>query len=288
MIYSMTGFAAASREMVGGTLNLELKSVNGRYLDLQFRLAEELRALEPLLRERLAARLARGKVECRLFLTPRRDAVPRLVINAGLLERLLALEGEIRTAAPAAAPLAVADLLRWPGMIVTEEVSREALAEAVEALLATALAELDATRAREGEKLAGLIRERLAALRQLVERVRPRLPAVIAALGERLAARLREAGVAVDEERVRQEIVLFAQRVDVDEELSRLTAHLVEVERVLAQGGAVGKRLDFLMQELNREANTLGAKSLDAEVSRIAMEMKVLIEQMREQVQNIE
>ena len=288
MIYSMTGYAAASREMVNGTLNLELKSVNGRYLDLQFRLAEELRALEPMLREKLTARLARGKVECRLFLTPRRDAVPGLNINGGLLERLLKLEGEIRAVAPAAAPLGVADLLRWPGMIVTEEVSREALSCAVEELLATALEELDATRAREGEKLTGLIRERAAAMRQLVEAVRPRLPLVIAALKERLTSRLREAGLAVDEERVRQEIVLFAQRIDVDEELSRLAAHLEEVERVLAKGGAVGKRLDFLMQELNREANTLGAKSLDPEVSRIAMEMKVLIEQMREQVQNIE
>lgn len=288
MIYSMTGYAVASRELPNGTLNLELKSVNSRYLDLQFRIAEEFRALEPLLRETIMGRLSRGKVECRLGMTPRTGEAAALHVNRALLDRLLELAAGIRAAAPETVPLSVADILRWPGMIAVEEVSRETVREAVLELVARALDELNATRAREGEKLSGLIRERVAAMRALAERVRPRLPGVIAALQEKLAARLREAGAAADDERLRQEIVLFAQRVDVDEELSRLTTHLDEVERVLARGGAVGKRLDFLMQELNREANTLGSKSMDAEVSQIAMELKVLIEQMREQVQNIE
>lgn len=288
MIYSMTGYAVASRELPNGTLNLELKSVNSRYLDLQFRIAEEFRALEPLLRETIMGRLSRGKVECRLGLTPNTGEAAALNVNRALLDRLLELATDIRAAAPDTVPLSVADILRWPGMIAVEEVSRETVREAVLALITQALDELNATRAREGERLGGLIRERVAAMRTLAERVRPRLPVVIAALQEKLAARLREAGAAADDERLRQEIVLFAQRVDVDEELSRLMTHLDEVERVLAKGGAVGKRLDFLMQELHREANTLGSKSMDAEVSQTAMELKVLIEQMREQVQNIE
>ncbi|MEO1766344.1 YicC/YloC family endoribonuclease [Thiobacter aerophilum] len=287
MIYSMTGYATASRELPNGTLNLELKSVNSRYLDLQFRIAEELRALEPLLREILVAGLSRGKVECRLSITPRTGEAS-LHVNHALLECLLALDQEIRQRAPQSPPLSVADMLRWPGMIAVEEVSRETVREAVLELATRALNELNASRAREGEKLRTLIETRVAAMRQLAEQVRPRLPAVVAALKEKLAARLREAGAVADDERLRQEVVLFAQRVDVDEELSRLLTHLAEVERVLAKGGAVGKRLDFLMQELNREANTLGSKSMDAEVSQIAMELKVLIEQMREQVQNIE
>jgi uncharacterized protein (TIGR00255 family) len=288
MILSMTGYATASRELSNGTLNLELKSVNGRFLDIQFRIAEELRVLEPLLRELIAGRIVRGKVECRLSLVPRTGEVADLELNSALLARLISLAREVRAAAPDATPLSVADLLRWPGMLATEEVSREAVREAALELIETALAELNATRAREGEKLSALILQRVASMRELAARVRPRLPLVIAGLTERLAARLREAGAAPDDERLRQEIVLFAQRIDVDEELSRLEAHLSEVERVLAQGGAVGKRLDFLMQELNREANTLASKSMDAEISQIAMELKVLIEQMREQIQNIE
>jgi uncharacterized protein (TIGR00255 family) len=288
MIYSMTGYATASRELPNGTLNLELRSVNHRYLDLQFRIVDELRGLESALRELAVGRLTRGKVDCRLGFTATAGEASELHVSLPLMQKLLDLDRQVRDAAPQAAPLTVAEILRWPGMIATEEVSREVVREACIELMKQVLDEMSSTRAREGEKLKAIILDRAEQMRALAERVRPKLPAVIAALQERLAARLREAGAAADEERIRQEIVLFAQRIDVDEELGRLATHLTEVKRVLDKGGPVGKRLDFLMQELNREANTLGSKSVDAEVSQIAMELKVLIEQMREQIQNIE
>lgn len=288
MIHSMTGYAAGSRELAGGALAVELRSVNHRYLDLQFRLPEELRGLEPALREMLQAVLVRGKVECRLSFVPRPGEAAVFTAVEPLIVRLAELEGQVRRHLPQAAPLSVGEVLRWPGVIEAQEISRDALREAALDLLREVLSELDATRAREGEKLASLVLARVADVRALAERVRPKIPAIVRALADKLAARLADAGVAPDEERLRQEIVLFAQRIDVDEELSRLSTHLTEVERVLAQGGAVGKRLDFLMQELNREANTLASKAADAEISQIAVEIKVLIEQMREQVQNIE
>jgi uncharacterized protein (TIGR00255 family) len=288
MIYSMTGYAAASRELPNGTLNLELRSVNSRYLDLQFRIVDELRGMESALRELVVGRLSRGKVECRLGITAVSGETAELHVNKGLMQKLLDLDRDVRAAAPGAAALSVAEILRWPGMIATEEVSREVVREACLELMRQALDEMSATRAREGEKLKAIIVDRAEQMRALAERVRPKLPAIIAALQSRLAERLKEAGAAADDERIRQELVLFAQRIDVDEELGRLATHLTEVKRVLDKGGAVGKRLDFLMQELNREANTLGSKSVDAEVSQIAMELKVLIEQMREQIQNIE
>ncbi len=288
MIYSMTGYAAAGRELPNGTLNLELRSVNSRYLDLQFRIVDELRGLEGALRELVVARLNRGKVECRLGITAAPGEAAELHVNKALMQKLLNLDRDVRATAPDAAALSVAEILRWPGMIATEEVSREVVRDACLELMKQALDEMSATRAREGEKLKAIILDRAEQMRALAERVRPRLPAIIGALQNRLAERLKEAGASPDDERIRQELVLFAQRIDVDEELGRLATHLTEVKRVLDKGGAVGKRLDFLMQELNREANTLGSKSVDAEVSQIAMELKVLIEQMREQIQNIE
>lgn len=288
MIYSMTGYAALSQELPEGTLNLELKSVNHRYLDLSFRIVDELRALEAPLRELIGARLSRGKVDFRLGFAAAANAESLAHVNDALIERLLALDARVRQRAPTAAPLTVAEILRWPGVVESAEVSKDALREAVMALAARALDELAATRAREGAKLKEIVLERAGQMEALVTRLKPRLPAIVAALQEKLRQRLEEAGANADDERVRQEIVLFAQKIDVEEEFARLTTHLAEVRRVLEQGGAVGKRLDFLMQELNREANTLGSKSVDVETSQASMELKVLIDQMREQIQNIE
>ena len=288
MIYSMTGYAALSQELPQGTLNLELKTVNSRYLELQFRMADDLRGLEPMLRELIGSRLGRGKVDCRLGFSAAVSAESLAHLNSGLLEQLLALAESVRERSPQATPLSVAEILRWPGIIDAEEVSKEALKTAALALLTQALDDLAATRAREGAKLKDIILDRAAQLTALVARIQPKSALIVASLQEKLRQRLREAQVSSDDERVRQEIVLFAQKIDVDEELARLGAHLSELQRILQKGGSAGKRLDFMMQELNREANTLGSKSVDKEMSQASMEMKVLIDQMREQVQNIE
>jgi uncharacterized protein (TIGR00255 family) len=288
MIYSMTGYAATAREYAWGTLSIELRSVNHRYLDIQFRVPDELRTMEPQLRETLAARMTRGKVECRITLAAaaRPQRLPEL--NAGLLQELVALDEQVRLALPGAASMRVSDILRWPGMLGTDEQPLEEVKAACRELALTALGEFLDARGREGEKLKVLLRERAAAMEARLADVLPRMPQVLAGFREKLAARLEEAMVNGDDERIRQEITLFANRIDVDEELSRLAAHVAELRNILGAGGAVGKRLDFLMQELNREANTLGSKSVDLAVTRAAMDLKLLIEQMREQIQNIE
>ena len=288
MIHSMTGFAVQNRELGAVTLHLELRSVNSRYLDLAFRIADDLRQAEPMLRERLAARLNRGKVECRLNLQTNEAAPRSLALNGALVARLLDAQDAVQAQFADAKPLSVADILRWPGMLADDSVTFEQMQPAILELTDAALAELVASRGREGAKLAAMIGERVARMRELVAAGAPRMPAIVAEYQDRLAARLREALASLDEDRIRQEVALFAQRIDVAEELSRLATHLDEVERVLEAGGAAGKRLDFLMQELNREANTLASKSAASDMTAIAMEMKVLIEQMREQVQNIE
>ena len=288
MIYSMTGFASATRELATAALNVELRSVNHRYLDLQFRLPEELRALEPGLRELVVARLQRGKVECRVGLNPLPHAQKEIDLNNEVLKQLRALSEKLRAAWPSVPGLTAADILRWPGMLGSDAVPLEAMRIACHDALQAVLEDFTASRAREGGKLKDLLLERVAAMEARAATVAPRMPQVIAAFQEKLAARLREAMGAGDDERIRQEITLFANRIDVDEELTRLTAHLSEVKRILGAGGAVGKRLDFLMQELNREANTLGSKSVDIEVTKVSLELKLLIEQMREQIQNIE
>ncbi|NMG15859.1 YicC/YloC family endoribonuclease [Aromatoleum bremense] len=288
MIHSMTGFAAQTRDLGPVSLHIELRSVNSRYLDLFFRIGDELRQAEPALRERITAKLTRGKVECRLNLQTNGAAPRKLALNTALLDQLRDAEQLVRERLPQAGCLSVNEVLRWPGMLADDGVSFEQLQPALMELAQAALDELAATRRREGDKLAAMIRERLARLRELVAQAEPRVPVIVAEYQERLATRLRDAVAALDEDRIRQEVALFAQRIDVAEELSRLSTHLDEVERILAAGGAAGKRLDFLMQELNREANTLASKSAATDVTGIAMEMKVLIEQMREQVQNIE
>ncbi len=288
MIQSMTGYAALTRETAQGSLLLELKSVNNRFLDLQFRVVEELRSLEPGLRELIAAKIGRGKLDCRISFTPTALAGKQLSLNAELLGRLAELEREVRAQMPDAQPLRAGEVLRWPGMLGDAAIAADQLREPCLALMRDGLAELCATRAREGAKLRDMILERVAKMQALVEKVAPLLPLAVAAYQEKLAARLREALSSNDEERIRQEISVFGIKVDVAEELNRLSAHLQEVRRVVDAGGAAGKRLDFLMQELNREANTLGSKSVSKEVSEAAIDLKLLIEQMREQIQNIE
>lgn len=288
MIHSMTGYSARTVDIDGGALHLELKSVNSRYLDFQFRVSEELRASEPALRELFSARLTRGKLECRLTFAPATARAQSLVLNAELLARLKAFEAQVLGELPFAAPLAVSDVLRWPGMFGDDTLDVDTLLPACLALAKDALEDFSASRSREGGKLAAVILERVARMRELVCDVTPRIPQAQAAFQEKLKQRLIEAVGSVDDERIRQEVAVFAVRIDVAEELARLSTHLDEVERVLKAGGAAGKRLDFLMQELNREANTLGSKSVVTEVSQTAMELKLLIEQMREQIQNLE
>jgi uncharacterized protein (TIGR00255 family) len=288
MICSMTGYAVRTLDIERGTLQLELKSVNSRYLDFHFRISDDLRALEMPLRELLAARLARGKVECRLALNAAAARPEQLQLNGELLATLRALETQVRQALPDARPLAVADALRWPGMLGDQTLDLAALAPRVLGLAREVLDEFTASRAREGEKLAALIVDRVAAMRAIVALVAPRIPQAQALYTDKLRERLSEALGSASDDRILQEVAVFATRIDVAEELSRLTTHLDEVERVLKHGGACGKRLDFLMQELNREANTLGSKSAITEVSQASMELKLLIEQMREQIQNLE
>lgn len=288
MIYSMTGYAAQMRDIGRGILHLELRTVNSRYLDMTFRIVEEVRVVEPALREMIAGRLNRGKVDCRLNLLPSTTAPREASLNRALLQQLATLQREVRGELPDAAALSVGDVLRWPGMLGDDQTGTDTLQAECATLAKAALDELLATRAREGEKLGGMILERVERMRALVAEAGPKLPQALADYQERMAARLREAAASLDEERIRQEMGLFATRVDVAEELNRLVAHLDEVARVVGKGGAIGKRLDFLMQELNREANTLASKSVSSEITAIAVDMKLLIEQMREQVQNIE
>ena len=288
MILSMTGFAAAAAELPGCSLAVELRSVNHRYLDLQLRLPDELRTLEATARELLTAELKRGKVDCRISLTHRLPGAAALAVDAQRVAQLRDATAEVLRHAPDSEPLTVAEILRWPGVLTEPSVAPEALAEQALALVRQALAELGASRAREGGKLRAMLEARCRGIEAQIERIAPRVPAVHDAYVEKLGARLREAGLDPDTERLKQELALYATKVDVAEEVSRLAAHVAEVRRVLGEGGSSGKRLDFLMQELNREANTLGSKSVDAELSQAALEIKVLIEQMREQVQNIE
>jgi uncharacterized protein (TIGR00255 family) len=287
-IRSMTGYASVSRELPQGTLTLELRSVNNRFLDLQFRMPEDARACEPLMRERIAARIARGKVECRVALGASGQGQAALAVDERAVGALLAAAAQVQLFAPGARALSVADILRWPGVAAGQSLSGETLRDALLALCDQALAEFVASREREGARLAEFLLERAQAIAGIVETVRPRIPELLAAQRERMQQRLAESGVAADPDRLAQELVLYAARIDVEEELSRLDAHIAELRGTLERGGTTGKRLDFLMQEFNRESNTLGSKSVDTSTSRAAIELKVLVEQMREQVQNIE
>jgi len=288
MILSMTGFAAVAAELPGAALAVELRSVNHRFLDLQVRLPDELRGLEATLRDQILGELKRGKVECRVSLSRSAPDAASLAVDLARVGELAKAASDVVKGAPGARPLSVGEILRWPGVLAEPSVPPDELAAHARRLVGEALTDFSASRAREGAKLVATLVERCDAIEAQVARVAPRIPAIQATYAEKLGARLREAGLDSDGDRLKQELALFATKVDVAEELSRLGAHIAEVRRVLTAGGAAGKRLDFLMQELHREANTLGSKSVDAELSQASLEMKVLIEQMREQVQNLE
>jgi uncharacterized protein (TIGR00255 family) len=289
---SMTGYAVETSDLLHGQLSLELRAVNSRFLDLTFRMGEDFRALEPVLRANIGEHVKRGKLECRVNFTPREDATLPGGLNTAMLAQLQALSSATLAAFPDARPLAVQEILRWPGMLGDSSPDPQALHTVALKLMELALEQFNASRAREGDKLKAVILDRVAGIRDHVERIRPRTPEIVAAYREKLGKRLEELLPTTlgdhDRDRINQEVILFAQKIDVDEELDRLATHLDEVTRALNAGGAAGKRLDFLMQELNREANTLGSKSASLELTQTSVELKVLIEQMREQIQNIE
>ncbi|MCF7991627.1 MAG: YicC family protein [Thiohalocapsa sp.] len=288
MIKSMTAFAREGVTAEIGELTWELRSVNHRYLEPHIRLPEELRALETGVRERLGARLNRGKVDCALRFVPGSAAAGELAVNHRLLEQVLKVADRIATRVGEPATPHVIDLMRWPGVLEEPPADLDSAAKAALELFDKALDTLVETRQREGERLRALMLERCEKLLVQVAEVRTRMPDVLAGIRTRIAERLAEVREELDQGRLEQEMALLAQRLDVDEEMDRLEVHVAEVRKALDGDGPVGRRLDFLMQELNREANTLSSKSPDADVTLAAVEMKVLIEQMREQVQNLE
>ncbi|MFL6658823.1 MAG: YicC/YloC family endoribonuclease [Massilia sp.] len=295
----MTGYAVATSEGEAGTLTIEIKSVNSRFLDLQFRINDELRALEPDLRAAIMAAITRGKVEARLSFG-RKVAGGSQALNASLLADLARLQTEVTQHFTTAPQMTVAELLRWPGVIEEAQVGQESLQADVAALTARTVAAFVDSRRREGAALEAMLISRIDAMDVIVKRITPLIPQVIAQFQQKAIERMQDAlGLAGHGtpstltrqeafERIRQEVTLYGIRIDVSEELSRLTAHLTETRHILKKGGQVGKRLDFMMQELNREANTLGAKASVKELADASMELKLLIEQMREQVQNLE
>lgn len=287
MIRSMTAFASAEQASSLGVLSFELRSVNHRYLELGLRLPEELRGLESVLRERISTRLTRGKVDVSLRFRSEANTATSLEFNPEALNKLEQLIAHIKTRFPEVQTDATA-LLGWPGVLLKPEIDQVSLQQAALDLLDRALDDMVSTRSREGDRLAGFLRDRLNAVEQIVADVRAWLPEIRQTARARMETRLAELKQPLDPGRLEQEIVLQLQRLDVDEELDRLTVHIAEARRVLKLADAVGRRLDFLMQEFNREANTLGSKSADQRTTQAAVELKVLIEQMREQVQNIE
>ena len=308
-VSSMTGFALARRDHRVGAVILEIRSVNSRYLDPQFRLSDELRAGEAVLREAITARVARGKLDVRYYIHRNAGPSQGLVAADRMLAQLEALDRSVRTKLPDARPLSVSEVLHWPGVLESGEIDVEEVLDLTRSLAADALTQLGEARGREGERLAATIIERIGVMEAIVERLQPTVPRLVEAhqrkLEQRLAAALGvvfDAGDATADkaapttsvtrvealDRIRQEITLYGTRIDVSEELARLQGHLVELRAILVRGGAVGKRLDFMMQELNREANTLGSKSAAAELADAAVELKLAIEQIREQVQNLE
>jgi uncharacterized protein (TIGR00255 family) len=284
----MTGFAALEQPIEGATLLLELRAVNSRYLDLHFKLDETLKSFEPQIRELIGAQLSRGKVECKINLIQRTQSAQAPQLDEQIMQQLAEMQIKTQQFFPQSRALSVADILRWPGVVQHEELSHESLAEDIRKFVSQGLQDLTASRAREGEKMKALILDRIVQIEALVAKVKPLLPQLNKEYQAKLELKLQETIKTVDQERIAQELVLFAQRIDVDEELSRLTAHVSEVKRILNADAPAGKRLDFLMQELNREANTLGSKSVSVHTTQVSMELKVLIEQMREQIQNIE
>jgi uncharacterized protein (TIGR00255 family) len=284
----MTAFARQELDTGAGELAWEIRSLNHRYLELGVRLPEELRAIESAVRERLGARLGRGKVECTCRYRPAASATVPVDIDQDNLTRLLTACADVSARLPESVPLNPIELLRWPGVLREESVDTAPLVKNALALLDRTLDELLQCREREGAQIRQLLLQRCDAMSELVQQARNSLPEILVALREKLEARLAELETVADPGRLEQELVIQIQKSDVDEEMERLQGHIDEVRRVLARDEPVGRRLDFLMQELNREANTLGSKSVAAVTTNISVELKVLIEQMREQVQNAE
>jgi uncharacterized protein (TIGR00255 family) len=285
----MTGFARRAAESGVGTLTCELRAVNHRYLDLQFRLPDELRAKETELRQQLSATLSRGKIDCGLHLKRRPGVNTEINVNELLVQQLGEKAALISVILKnAAAPVNPLDLLRWPGVIEEQEIDAEPLFEAASALLAETVESLTEMRRSEGGRISKLLETRCSEILSIATAVKARLPEVLDAVYRKQTERIAKLDVSADPARLETELALIAQKLDVDEELDRLESHVSEIRQTLASDQPVGRRLDFLMQELNREANTLGSKSADAETTRASVELKVLIEQMREQVQNIE
>ena len=298
----MTGYAISARESDAGTITLELKSVNSRFLDLQFRMNDDLRSLEPLLREAIMGKVQRGKVECRLSFGRKASSGTSLAINETLLSALAKAQQQVINQFDQARPLTVNELLRWPGVLSDSEVGEDNLLADVQATMTTVLGAFVESREREGAALETMLLSRVSDIEQIVQRITPLIPKAIEQFRQKAIDRMQEAlGISLAEgsstpsiskdevqDRIRQEVTLYGIRMDVAEELTRLSGHLTETRAILKKGGQVGKRLDFMMQELNREANTLGSKAALKELSDASMEMKLLIEQMREQVQNLE
>jgi len=286
-LQSMTGFASSSREDPAGTLLLEVRGVNHRYLELQFRLPDALRLHEPLLRELFTHTLKRGKVDCRAEWHPRESQSTTLIPHTQTLEQLQRAASIVQEVFTDATPLSVVDILRWPGVLpqLTTSLPNATL---VTQLAEEVLQSLQSTRQREGQKLGQFLVDQVRQMKQVIAPLGPKIPALVKAYQAKLTHRLRDALGTEEEARVLQEVTLWASKIDVAEELTRLEVHLDEVSRVVKQGGQSGKRLDFLMQELHREANTLGSKAVSSELAQASLELNLLIEQMREQVQNLE
>jgi len=288
MLKSMTGFARETAETPFGTLTCELRAVNHRYLDLQFRLPDELRAQETEYRQLLAAHLKRGKVECSLHLRRAVRDSAELSLDHALVQQLGARLKELSTQLPQPQALDPVAVLRWPGVVQEPEFDTEPLVAAAAELLLACLTALGEMRSNEGGRIADMLATRCADILEIAAGVRKRMPAVIEAVRVRQRERIDNLNIDADPARLETELALIAQKLDIDEELDRLDSHVQEIRDVLGRDEAVGRRLDFLMQELNREANTLGSKSADTETTRAAVDLKVLIEQMREQIQNVE
>lgn len=287
MTRSMTAFARQEAEHEWGSLSWEIRSVNHRYLEPHLRLPENLKELEGFLREKLRKTLSRGKVECTLRFNPEAQ-VQQLVVNEGYAKEVIQAAESLQGMMKEHQPLDALELLRWPGVMQDVKLDMDLVKNSAKALFDNALDDLIEGRSREGVELANLINQRLDAISEIVKEVREKMPQILQNQRDNLSQRLEELKADLDETRIEQEIALIAQKADVDEEMDRLDTHVQEVRRVLKQKGPIGRRLDFLMQELNREANTLSSKSIVASTTQCAVELKVLIEQMREQIQNIE
>ena len=288
MIRSMTAFARQEISEPWGQLTLELRSVNHRYLDISLRLPEELRVLETRIREAIAQGLSRGKVDVNMRYQPEQQLSDEITLNGPLLEQLAAATHRVETYFTQTRPLSPLEVMRWPGVLQMPQVATDVLHNTAMQLVDVALQEMIRGREREGEKLKALLEQRCDGIDSIVSEVKTLVPEIKQSWREKLLAKLEEFKADIDEGRLEQELAFMAQKIDVDEEIDRLITHVNEVRRVLQHNKPVGRRLDFLMQELNREANTLGSKSSDARTGTASVDLKVLIEQMREQVQNIE